>query len=219
VISSTRRLCRRPFLNSAGWLNFPTTISLFANRGSMRGGATRIRGRHPRPPHLYKKPLEIVTANGIAHFGNVPEISIFSVASGTRDGPLPNHVTNTPAGPHLAHGESSVIVKAIQKDSVLSTVCAARHMIHMDGNLDGAGATMSHRAARHGDCCPECACLCVPRNAAHAAERRRRGPIFAKNVVARANYTHHSPPLASQRAAELLERFGGASQQSVYCMA
>ena len=43
----------------------------------------------------------------------------FSVASGTRDGPLPHHVTNTPAEPHLAHGESSLIVRAIQKDSVV----------------------------------------------------------------------------------------------------
>ena len=69
------------------------------------------------------------------------------------------------------------------------------------------------------------ACLCVPRNAGHVAERPRRGPIFAKNVVARANYScvprraHRSPPLPSQRAAELLERFGGASQQSIYCRA
>jgi hypothetical protein len=38
----------------------------------------------------------------------------------------------------------------------LSTVCAARHMFHIDGNLDGGGATVSHRAARHGDGCPEC---------------------------------------------------------------
>src|SRR5258708_4756295 len=37
----------------------------------------------------------------------------------SRDGPLPNHVTNTPAEPHLAHGESPLIVRAIQKDSVV----------------------------------------------------------------------------------------------------
>jgi hypothetical protein len=66
----------------------------------------------------------VIPRRGSPRMGSLTSVTFqryryFSVASGTRDGPLPHHVTNTPAEPHLAHGESSLIVRAIQKDSVV----------------------------------------------------------------------------------------------------
>ena len=64
--------------------------------------------------------LEQRGGGAIAFMAAAPWIMLpIAAAIFSRDGPLPNHVTNTPAEPHLAHGESPLIVRAIQKDSVV----------------------------------------------------------------------------------------------------
>jgi hypothetical protein len=131
----------------------------------------------------------------------------------SRDGPLPNHVTNTPAEPHLAHGESPLIVRAIQKDSVVlkyssrgTTYGPYRRQFRVRERLpcritrrDTARIALS------------AVCLCVPRNAGHVTEQPRRGIFFAKNAVAGANYScvraRHTTPhhcLANGRHGEAI---------------
>jgi hypothetical protein len=82
---------------------------------------------------------------------------------------------------------------------------------------------MSYHAVRHGEGCPECGLpLCSEKcGSCHGAapswdyiceECGGRGELLLCPRQA-----HHSPALPSQRAgmAKLLERFGGANQQSI----